>query len=57
MSVHHRKIRLFAIQTCSVKNNIPTPIMSELLVKRNLNYDLRSQTDFLLHSVSTVTYG
>ena len=31
--------------------------MSELFEKRNLNYNLRSQTDFLLHSVNTVAYG
>ena len=34
-----------------------TPIMSELFEKRNLNYNLRSQTDFSLHSVNTATYG
>ena len=31
--------------------------MSELFEKRNLNYDLRSQTDFSLHSVNTGAYG
>ena len=31
--------------------------MSELFEKRNLNYNLCSQTDFLLHSVNTVAYG
>ena len=34
-----------------------TPIMSELFVKRNLNYNLRSQTDFSFHAVNTVAYG
>ena len=31
--------------------------MSELFEKRNLNYDLCSQTDFSLHSVNAVAYG
>ena len=31
--------------------------MSELFEKCNLNYNFRSQTDFLLHSVNTVAYG
>ena len=31
--------------------------MPELFEKRNLNYNLCSQTDFSLHSVNTVAYG
>ena len=31
--------------------------MSELFEKRNLNYNLTSQIDFLLHSVHTFVYG
>ena len=31
--------------------------MSELFEKRNLNYNLSSQTPFLPHSVNTVAYG
>ena len=31
--------------------------MSELFEKRNLNYNLRSQTDFSLYSVNTVAYS
>ena len=34
-----------------------TPIMSEVFEKRNLNYNPRSETGFLLHSVNTVAYG
>ena len=39
------------------KKKIQTPIMSELFEKRNLNYDLCSQTDFSLHSVNAIAYG
>ena len=31
--------------------------MSEIFEKRNLNYNLRSQTDFSLNLVNTIAYG
>ena len=37
-----------------IKNNMSTLVMSELFKKPNLNDNLRSQTDFSLHSVHTV---
>ena len=54
VSIHHRYTRSFAIEIYQIKSNMSTPIMSELFEKRNLNYNLRSQTDFSLHSVNTV---
>ena len=57
MSIHHRNIRSLAIEIYKINNNISTRIMSKLFEKRNLNYDLHSQTDFSLHSVNTVPYG
>ena len=57
VSIHHRNIRSFAIEIYKVKNNMLTPMMSELFEKRNLNYNIRSQTDFSLHSVNTIAYG
>ena len=57
VSVHYRNIRSFATEIYKIKNNMSTSIMSELFEKRNLNYTLHSQTDFLLHSVNTVAYG
>ena len=56
-SIHHRNIRSFAIEIYKIKNNMSTPIMSELFEKHNLNYNLCSQTDFSLHSINTVAYG
>ena len=40
-----------------IKNNMSTPVMSELFEKRNLNCNFCSQADFSLHSGNTVTYG
>ena len=57
VSIHHRNIRSFAIEIYKIKNNMSTPIMLELFEKRNLNYNLRSHTDFSLHSVNTFAYG
>ena len=57
VSVHHRNIRSFSIEIHKDKNNMPTPVMSELFEKRYLNYNLCSQTDFWLHSVIIVAYG
>ena len=56
VSIHHRYTRSFAIEIYQIKSNMSTPIMSELFEKRNLNYNLCSQTDFSLHSVNTVAY-
>ena len=53
VSIHHRNICSFAIEIYKVKNNVSTPIMSELFEKRNLNSNIRSQADFSLHSVNT----
>ena len=41
VSIHHRNIRSFAVEIYKIKNNMSTPILSELFEKRNLNYNLR----------------
>ena len=35
VSINHRNIRSFAIEIYKIKNNMSTPIMSELFEKRN----------------------
>ena len=57
VSIYYRNIRSFVIEIYKIKNNMSTPVMSELLEKRNFSYNLRSQTDFSLHSVDNVAYG
>ena len=37
MSILHRNIRSFAIEIHQIKNNMSTPIMSELFERRNFN--------------------
>ena len=44
------------IDLFKVKNGLSNQIMSELLYLRNIEYNLRSQTDFSLGTVYTTKY-
>ena len=57
VSIHHRNIRLLAIELYKVKHNLSNQVMSELFDLRSINYNFRSQTDFELRSVYTTAYG
>ena len=57
VSVHHKNIRLLGIELYKVKNNLLTHLMSEIFNLRNIDYNLRSQTDFKQGPVNTVNYG
>ena len=48
VSIHHRNIRLLAIALFKAKNGLSNQIMSELFDMQNIEYNLRSQTDFSL---------
>ena len=56
-SIHHRNIRILTIELFKVKNGLSNQIMSELFDLRNIEYNLRSQTDFLLGALYTTYYG
>ena len=56
-SFHHKNIRLLGIELYKVKNNLSTHLMSEIFNLRNIDYNLRSQTDFKQGPVNTVNYG
>ena len=53
----HKNIRLIAIELYKVKNNLSTQLISEIFNPRNIDYNLRSQTDFNEDPVNTVYYG
>ena len=57
VTVHHRNIRLLAIELFKVKNDLSNPIMSELFDLRDIGYNFRSQTDFMLKKINTSNYG
>ena len=57
VSIHHRNIRFLAIELFKVKNGFSNQIMSELFDLRNIEYNLRSQTDFSLGAVYATNHG
>ena len=57
LSIHHKNIRLLGIELYKVKNNLPTHLMSEIFDLANIDYYLRSQTDFKQGPVNKVNYG
>ena len=57
LSIHHKNIRLVGIELYKVKNNLPTHLMSEIFDLANIDYYLRSQTDFKQGPVNKVNYG
>ena len=56
-SVHHKNLQQFAIELYKVKNNFSTQIMNELFEFREVNYNLRNQTDFKKKQANTVSNG
>ena len=46
VSIHHKNIRLLDIELYKVKYNLSAHLMSEIFNLRNIDYNLRSQTDF-----------
>ena len=57
LSIYHKNIRLLGTELYKVKNNLPTHLMSEIFDLANIDYYLRSQTDFKQGPVNKVNYG
>ena len=57
ISVHHTNIRLLAIELCKAKNNLSSKTMHELFQRQEVNYTIRSKTDFSLRSINSSVYG
>ena len=57
VTIHQKNIRLLAVELYKIKNNLSTEIMNRLLEPRNIQYNLRTQTDFAINNVNTVNYG
>ena len=58
VSVHHRNIQLMAIELFKVKNDLNTVIMKDVFLDRKYEGPkLRSQTDFQLPNINTVSKG
>ena len=55
--IHHRNIQSLAIELFKVKNNLSNRIMCDIFETRNLDYNLRSQIDFIRTRVNTSSFG
>ena len=56
-AVHHYNIQTLCIELYKVYNNLSQTIFSELFGKNHINYNLRSQSDFVIAKVKTVYKG
>ena len=57
VSVHHRNIRLLAIELYNVRNYLSSQLTLKLFQRREVNYNIRSQTDSSLRSINTSSYS
>ena len=57
VTIHMRNLRILAAELYKTKENLAVPIMHEIFEQRNIQYNLRSQTDFQLGSVKTINCG
>ena len=57
VTIHVRNLRILATELYNTKENLAVSIMHEIFELRNIQYNLRSQTDFQLGPVKTVSCG
>ena len=55
--IHHRIIRSLVMELLKVKSNLSNRIMCDIFETRNLEYNLRSQIDFIRTRVNTSSFG
>ena len=55
--IHHKNIQALAIELFKVKNNLSNRIMRDIFETRNLDYNLRSQIDFIRTRANTSSFG
>ena len=53
-TVHHYNIQTLCIELYKVYSNLSQTIFNELFVRNHSNYNLRSQSDFVIPEVKTV---
>ena len=58
VTIHHRNVQLLAIELFKHKNGLSPPIMNDLFEDKDYSGPkLRSQTDYQLPKIESVTYG
>ena len=56
-SVHHYNIQTLCVELYKVYNNILQTVFSDLFIRNHINYNLRSQSDFVIPQIKTVYNG
>ena len=56
-SIHHRNIQFLAIELFKVISGAANSIMNDIFDRRDISYNLRTQTDFFRAYVSTSQFG
>ena len=57
VTIHHRNIRTLAIETFKVLHWLSPPLLIEVFVERNCNYNLRGNNFLNRRRVNSVRYG
>ena len=57
VAMHHRNIRTLAIETFKVLHWLSPPLLNEVFVERNCNYNLRGNNFLNRRRVNSVRYG
>ena len=57
VTIHHRNIRTLAIETFKVLYGLSPPLLNEVFVERNCNYNLRENNFLKRRRVNSVRYG
>ena len=57
VTIHHRNIRTLAIETFKVLHWLSPPLLNEVFVERNWNYNLRGNNFLNRRRVNSVRYG
>ena len=57
VTIHHRNIKILAIETYKFLQGLSPPLMNEIFVERNNNYSLRGNNLLTRRRVNSVRYG
>ena len=57
VTIHHRNIRTLAIETFKALHGLSPPLLNEVFMKRNCNYNLRGNNFLNRRRVNSVRYG
>ena len=57
VTIHHRNIKILAIQTYKFLQGLSAPLINEIFVERNKNYSLRGNNVLTRLIVNSARYG